>query len=51
MPLLAALARNEPAALVVDYISGLELSLAVELVASRRVSTGDRRDKSLAGAR
>jgi hypothetical protein len=51
LPLLAALARNEPAALVVDYISGLELSLAVELVASRTVSTGDRRDKSLAGAR
>jgi hypothetical protein len=49
--LLAALARNEPAALVVDYISGLGLSLAVEPVASRRASTGDRPDESLAGAR
>jgi hypothetical protein len=51
LPLLAALARNEPAALVVDYISGLGLSLAVEPVASRRASTGDRPDESLAGAR
>ena len=51
LPLLATLARNEPAALVVDYISGLGLSLAVEPVASRRASTGDRPDESLAGAR
>jgi hypothetical protein len=51
LPLLGALARNEPAALVVDYLSGLVLSLAVEPVASRTAPTGDRRDKSLAGAR
>jgi hypothetical protein len=49
--LLATLARNEAAALVVDYISGLELSLAVELMAPRPASRGDRRDKSLAGVR
>ena len=51
LPLLAALARNEPAALVVDYLSGLELFLAAEPVASRRASTGDRPNESLAGAR
>jgi hypothetical protein len=51
LPLLAVLARNEPAALVVDYLSRLELSLAVEPVASRRASTGDRPNESLARAR
>jgi len=51
LPLLAAMARKEPAAIVVDYVSGLELFLTVELVASRAASTGHQWDKSLAGAR
>jgi hypothetical protein len=50
LPLLAAMARNERAALVVDYVSGLELFLTVQLTASRTASTGDRSDRSLVRA-
>lgn len=51
LPLLAALARNEPAALVVDYLPELELCLALEPVAAKTASEGDRRERLLAGAR
>jgi len=51
LPLLVALARNEPAALAVDYLPELELRLALEPVVARTVSEGDRPERSLTSAR
>lgn len=44
LPLLAALARNEPAALVLDHVEGLEIGLALEPATTRPGAA----DKSLA---
>jgi hypothetical protein len=51
LPLLAALARNEPAAIVVDYLPELEFRLALEPVGARTVSESDRRERPLTSAR
>jgi hypothetical protein len=51
LPLLAALARDEAADLVIDYISGLELRLALKPAAALPASEDDLRDRSLAAAR
>jgi hypothetical protein len=51
LPLLVALARNEPATFSVDYLPELELRLALEPVVARTASEGDRPERSLTSAR
>jgi Beta-ketoacyl synthase, N-terminal domain len=51
LPLLVALARTEPAAIVVDYLPELELRLTLEPVVARTASEGDRLERSLTSAR